>query len=766
MRSFLICVAVSWIALATATTANTQTATDRTRVLVVYGHDPRAPGVLAFSGQLRNVVVKATSETTVEFYEESLDLDRFASPVRFPQLARYFTEKYQAVELDAIVAAGSMSLKFTVDWLANVFPGVPIVYGLAFEPVVDFDALPSHITGTRQPLPFDSTLSFARRLHPDAKRVVLVSGATGRDSIMGVEAVRQMTPILNGMDLIILNDWTYNTLLDSLRAIPPQSIAILSSARSDRAGYEFNTGELIPTLTRAASVPLYGIARNWIGDGITGGAMMDFAEDGKRTGEQLIRVLRRGPGEPYPKPVMVPSPFIVDWRQMQRWGLSEDRLPPDTEVVFRTPTIWERNWPAILGVLALLVIESALISRLLLERRQRMRAQKAVEKQRQYEHMLAELTADAVRLAPEDAPRALEDALARIARYARASEAILNVIQDAKQRVDQFYWSEATGVITDVPADTPKGARLQIPLIADNERFGVLELYRTDRDDWNRDVVTRLLAAADLITGALARERAARALEESRVQIAHIARVATIGELASAVSHDLRQPLTAMRANAEAGQMLLRTASPDLAEARAIFKDIVSDNERAAKVIDHIGMLVRKQQPVTTSVDLNEMCREVAELLERDIRARGVRLRLDLSEKLPPVTGDGVQLQQVVINLVLNALDATASVPGGDEIVLGTLATQRNVEIFVSDTGPGLKPEMLTHVFDAFFSTKPHGLGMGLAIVRAIVKRHRGTVRAENTATGAVFRVTIPAAEKPDPLPASRLPRSREPVKA
>ena len=723
--------------------ASAQTQTEPTRILMVYGHNPRAPGVVAFNDQLHAAVGRGVAGG-VEFYEEFLDIDRFEESSRAPQLVRYFSEKYEGFDLDAIVTVGSTALNFTIHRLRSLFPRVPIVYGLAFEAVVDFSALPADVTGIRQPLPFASTFAIARALHPDADRVIVVAGSAARDSLVARTAVRQIEPMLRGLPLIVFQNWTYASLLDSLRHMPSRTIVIFSSAIRDQLGYEFNTGDIVPSLARVASVPLYGIARNWIGDGMTGGSVMDFGYDGKRTGELLVRVLGRAPGQPMPPPEVAFTPWLVDWRQLQRWRLSEKRLPSNTEILFRPPTPWERHWPVILAVLALVVAESALISRLLLERRRRLLAQRAVEEQTQYEQLLANLTADAVRVAPERTPQPLADALARIGRYAGANEAVLVVNHTLHRRAARWYWSDA-GADSAITLAAPSGPRLEIPLVADNTHFGGLELYRTNGRPWGSEVAGRLVAAAGVIASALAREQAVRALEQSRSQIAHMGRVATMGELAAAVSHELRQPLTAIRSNAEAGARLIMMDPPDLNETLSIFQDIITNNQRAAEVIDHIGMLVRKQEPVTTDVDLNAVCQHTAHLLELDVRLRGARLKLTLDPQLPRVIGDPVQLQQVVINLAINALDATASLPRDHEIVLGTAASNGVVEVFVRDGGPGLSPDLLQQIFEPFYSTKPQGLGMGLAIVRAIVERHEGSVGAENIeGGGASFRVRLP----------------------
>ena len=722
-----------------------------TRILVLFGHDPNAPGVLAFSQEL-HATVRAQGFTQVEYYNEVLDLDRFGLHERWLPLARYITEKYRGLRVDLIVAEGSMALRFATERLSTVFPGIPVVYGLAFEPVVNFDSLPPHVTGSRLPLPFTATLALARSLQPDAERLVLVGGSAALDSVLFRAAVQTLTPLLNGLDLVVLQDWTYDSLLETLRGLPARTFVILSSFRRDIRGQTFNSGDLIPSVTRAASVPVYGIARNWVGDGVIGGAAMQFAEDGARAGRLVARTLRRTPGEPMPRQEETPAPMVVDWRELKRWSLSESRVPPGAEVLFRTPTMWERHRATILASLALMAAQAILIVLLLVERRRRIRAQQFLQEQAAYEQMMAGLTIDAVRHAPDESPRALEDALARIAMYAEASAAALTVHADVPyQPPIRLFWpgkdaeAERNGSAHSLELSSDPSQRLEISLGAGDTRLGVLELYRSGNAEWSERLQARVQAAAELIAGALARGRAARALEESRGQVAHMGRVATFSQLAAAVSHELRQPLTSIRASAETGVMLLAQPAPDVREAREIFQDIVKDDARATEVIDHIRMLLRNEKPVSAIVDVNGVCRQAVHLLERAADERGVSLDGSLERHLPSVRGDAVQLQQVVLNLTLNALDAAAASERERRVFVGTVARRDQVEVFVRDTGPGLTPHVQQHLFESFFSTKSHGLGMGLAIVRSIVERHRGRVQAENASGGgAVFRVQLP----------------------
>jgi two-component system sensor kinase FixL len=236
---------------------------------------------------------------------------------------------------------------------------------------------------------------------------------------------------------------------------------------------------------------------------------------------------------------------------------------------------------------------------------------------------------------------------------------------------------------------------------------------------------------------------------ESRLQITHMGRIALVGELAAAMSHELRQPLAAIRMNAETGARIVTRGDGDLCEDHRelyadIFSDIVADNALASDIITRVRALVRREELPQQPVDLNEMCRAAARVLQYDARTRHAEIVLSLDAHVPAVTGDPVELQQVVLNLILNALDASAAT-ANPRVVISTVVSGEEVEVTVRDNGLGLTENVQRHLFESFFTTKPHGLGLGLPIVHSIVERHHGRVAAENAEQGgAVFRVVVP----------------------
>jgi signal transduction histidine kinase len=243
------------------------------------------------------------------------------------------------------------------------------------------------------------------------------------------------------------------------------------------------------------------------------------------------------------------------------------------------------------------------------------------------------------------------------------------------------------------------------------------------------------------------RKRAELEAGRLRDELTHVARVSTLGELAASLAHELNQPLTAILSNVQAAQIILSRPSPDLDEVREILAEVVDDDERAGQVIKRLRALYQKGPGERVPLDVNDLVREVVRLLRHDVLLRGAALRMELGAGLPMVEGDRIQLQQVVLNLLLNGLDAMGEQPNGERrLSIRSGLEGRNLRIEVADTGRGVSEADRERLFQPFYTTKAAGMGMGLAISRSIVEAHGGDLTlASPPGAGAVFHVTIPA---------------------
>jgi PAS domain S-box-containing protein len=252
------------------------------------------------------------------------------------------------------------------------------------------------------------------------------------------------------------------------------------------------------------------------------------------------------------------------------------------------------------------------------------------------------------------------------------------------------------------------------------------------------------------------RKRAEEALRSAQAELAHANRLATMGQLTASVAHEVSQPIAATLINAQAALRWLGAQPPNLNEVRQILGQITSDSKRAGDVIGRIRALIKKAPPRTERLEINEVIVEVIALTRGQAVQNGVSVRTQLADGLPLVQADRVQLQQVMLNLIINAVEAMSDVSeGARELLIATCGDAENgVGVSVRDSGPGLDPLSVDHLFDAFYTTKSSGLGMGLSICRTIIEAHGGRIRAStNEPRGAVFHFTLPL-ERDETVPA------------
>ena len=245
------------------------------------------------------------------------------------------------------------------------------------------------------------------------------------------------------------------------------------------------------------------------------------------------------------------------------------------------------------------------------------------------------------------------------------------------------------------------------------------------------------------------RKRAEEALSEAQDKLAHVTRTQAMGELAAAIAHEVNQPLTAIVTNANFSLRQLKGSTPNFDELRTAITEIVNDGTRASAVISRIRGLLVKGSPGRTELDINEIIQEVITLLRNELKRNRIQLRTELATNLPCVQGDPVQLQQVLINLLMNAVEALRlSTEQPRKVLIRSTKNADGILVQVQDSGPGIEAELADRIFEPFFTTKAEGIGMGLAISRSIVESHSGQLSLVSDSRGAVFQIILPIDRK------------------
>ena len=382
----------------------------------------------------------------------------------------------------------------------------------------------------------------------------------------------------------------------------------------DSAGVAHEGDLALRNLHAVANAPIFSFQEAFFGRDTVGGPMHSIDDSSNKTVDAAIRILGgEKPADIKVQPIGFASPKY-DWREMQRWGISESNLPPGSEVLFREPSIWERySWQLSL-IACVILIQGGLIGGLLHERRRR---------------RLAEV--------------------------------------ESRQRL---------------------------------------------------------------------------------TELAHLNRYSAVGELTTSIAHEINQPLGSILTNAETAELMLKGASPNLEEVGEILADIRRDDQRASEVIRRLRSVLKKTPFEMKHIDLNETVRQAIGFVAAVAHGRGIALKYGTTSADLNVKGDAVQLQQVVLNLMINAMDAISEAEAKErEVSVTTSLSGASAEIRISDTGPGIATGDLKNVFDPFFTTKPQGMGMGLAIVRTIVEAHHGQISAANQPSGgALFTIRLPIA--------------------
>jgi signal transduction histidine kinase len=274
---------------------------------------------------------------------------------------------------------------------------------------------------------------------------------------------------------------------------------------------------------------------------------------------------------------------------------------------------------------------------------------------------------------------------------------------------------------------------------------GFATMYRKRK--WPPRLVEQLRLVAEILGYALERKRSVSEVRRLRDELAHVSRITTLGELAASMAHELNQPLAAIMSNTEAAQLLLASERPNLEEVGAALREVVHDDQRASDIIGRFRLLFRRQELRKLTLAPDELFDAVERILRSRATVKDVSLIFRCAPSLPDITADRILMQQVLINLILNAFDSACAVEEGPrEVEVSAFAGESGfIDFSVRDTGTGIEPQLMPRLFDSFFTTKPEGLGMGLPIARSIVEAHGGRLWArQNAERGATFEFTLP----------------------
>jgi signal transduction histidine kinase len=581
-------------------------------VLILDQSDTHSAWYQPFSASFRSTL-QAGSAARISVYAEHLDFSRFASPQHDEVLRNYLRDKFRATPIGLLIAQGSASLDFVIRSRADLWTGVPVVFA-GVDEETGRRSLPPSVTGTLYQRPFRNAVTTARALVPNLKRIALVGDVWERQAVRR-HYKDEVPAFASQFELINLIGLSMTEIRKRVAILPEDTAIIYTSVTLDGAGATYVPHEGLAAFADVANRPIVVDVETNIGHGGAGGLITTPVPVGEAAARLALRILD---GEDASKIPVSTGDFtrpVFDWRQLQRFGISESRLPPASEIRYRPPGLWDQYRWHMIAVFSALLLQAAMITWLLFERRRR---------------RLAEV--------------------------------------ESRQRL---------------------------------------------------------------------------------TEVALMNRSASAGAMSASIAHELNQPLGAILSNAEAAEILLTKNPPDIAQLKEILADIRQSDQRAGEIISRMRGLLKRTEIERRDVDLGDALDGVLHILEPEARKRGVTLSGDNVQNAVCVRADPVHLQQIMLNLALNGMDAMVSgAPAPRRITFqAALTGNKEVEISVSDSGVGIPSDKLEGIFEPFFTTKPQGLGLGLSIVRTIVESYGGRIWAENRlGGGAVFRFTLPLA--------------------
>ena len=641
-----------------------------------------------------------------------------------------------------MITAGREASAFILKHREAIAPDVPIV--VCCLPAETFAALggPNKITGVISGRDISKTLDLAERLQPDARNLVVVAGASDFDRQWVQIARQQIEARERRYDTKYLVGLPYDTLIEEVSRLPRDTIAITLTYFADDRGARYVSSDAIRGVLKAASAPVYSPYSTNLGFGFVGGYSDLPQSMGAQTADLALEILAGKDPNTIAPQLSTAGAYRVDARQLQRWQLSDADLPAGTVVSFREETLWDEHRYLILSVLAALGLQSVILAYVLVQNRRRRIAERSLaENEERMAFAAASTNTGLWQFETEDKPIWATKHCRSMFGLAENAPLSLDTLRDSVHPDDRRALVRA--IRAAASSGHPTDGEFRVVSPNGETRWIAMKSHPSHRENNGRYYVNGIFS--DVTTLKTAEGEA----ELQRMEIARLMRQSVLGELSGTIAHELNQPLTAILSNAETAQDLLGRKNVDLEKIQEIVADIIEEDNRAGEVISRVRKLLRKGESKSEPIDLNQMYESTLRLLHGEIVKRKINVDVALAASLPTIFGDPVQLQQVLLNVIMNAMEAMSSkAPSQRAINVTTRANGKQVEAVIVDFGQGIAVEDQSQLFQPFFTTKEHGLGLGLSICSTIVKSHGGKLSIENNAGGgATVVVALPSLE-------------------
>lgn len=599
---------VGWLACSAALAAEPK----RVMLLHSFGRDfkPWSEYAKAIRAELDQ-----QSPAALNVFEHSLEIARSSDDNPEGPFVEYLHALYAKQRIDLIVSIGAPAAAFVQRHRQRLFPETPMLLTVVDQRRVQYSTLTANDAVVAVAIDYFAAVHNILRVLPNTKHLTVIVGASPIEKFWK-EAIGKETEFFASQ---IAFTWTdslsFEDILKQAASLPPHSAIFWELMIVDAAGIVHEEGKALARLYAVANAPIFSYTDAFFGREIVGGPHVPVLEHGRKVAEVAHRILAgTKAGDIQTQPIGFSAPRF-DWRELQRWGISETSLPQGSRVEFRNPTAWDEYRTQILLACAVVLAQALLIGWLIYEHRRR-----------------------------------------------------------------QFAEIEARGAMS---------------------------------------------------------------------ELMQVNRIATAGELSASIAHEVAQPLAGMVASANAGLRWLKAASPNLEKVEAMLTNIVGAGHRTSEVVRSVRALFKTSSEPRRLININDFILTVLELIAHDLQKHRIKVETQLGSDLPPIIGDPIQLQQVLLNLITNAIDAMRSMESRPSLlrIRSENYLDKNVLVLVQDNGIGISAEQVDLIFKPLFTTKSHGMGIGLSICRSIITAHHGRIWASRDGdSGTVFQFVLPAA--------------------